>query len=213
MDKRSDMRLHNALDKILNREIKTRILRVLCKHNIGWTGRQLARELDVSPTTANKFLKELVSEGVVNIKGVGKSHLYSLNEKSYIVKKMLKPFFEKEKNILDTVASLIKKAISKTGVKVESVAIFGSIAQKKETSKSDIDLLVVINDLRDKKKIETGLDKIFLKIVQDFQTVISPYVLSSTQFKKRYREKLPVINEILKSHIFLMGKPLERLII
>ena len=205
--------MHSVLDKVLSHEAKTRILRVVCKHNMEWTGRQLARELEISPTTANKFLKELAGEGVVNIKSAGRSHIYSLNTKSYIVKTIIRPFFEKEKDISNHMIGLIKKAISKTNVKVESLAVFGSIAEKRETSRSDIDLLVIIDNARDKNKIEAGLDKIFVRIAQDFQTVISPYILSKAQFKKKYEMKASIVTEILKHHLLITGKPLDRIII
>ena len=207
------MRIRNAYDKLMNSEVKTRLLRVLCRHDAEWTGRQLSRELGVSPTTAGKFLKELVLEGVVNMKGAGRSNIYNLNNKSYVVKKILKPFFEKEKDVFNSIVSLIKKTISKTNVNVESLAIFGSIAQKNETPGSDIDLLVIIDSLRDKSKIEAGLDSISIEVAENFQTVVSPYILSSTQFKKMYKRKHPIMAEILKSYILVMGKTPERILV
>lgn len=207
------MRIRNAYDKLMNNEVKTRLLRVLCRHDAEWTGRQLSRELGVSPTTASKFLKELVSEGVVNMKGAGRSHMYNLNNKSYVVKKLLKPFFEKEKDIFSSIVSLIKKAISKTNVNVESVAFFGSIAQKNDTPGSDIDLLIIVSSSRDKSKIEAGLDSISIEVAENFQTVVSPYILSSAQFKKMYKMKRPIILEILKSYILVTGKTPERIVV
>jgi len=212
MDERVFMRLYNALDKIIDHEVKTRILRILLKHDTEWTGRQFAKELKISPTTANKFLKELADEGVINVKGAGRAHLYSLNDKNYIVKNLLRPFFEKEKDLFSTITGLIKRVLLKTNVTIESVAIFGSVAQKAETAKSDIDILIVLHDLKNKRKIEVALDKISGIILQDFQTAISPYILSKEQFKKRYKEKKPIINEILQSYMLVAGKSLERII-
>ncbi|MDD5085971.1 MAG: winged helix-turn-helix transcriptional regulator [Candidatus Omnitrophica bacterium] len=207
------MSLRNALDKILNNESKTKLLRVLCKSNTGWTGRQLARELGVSPTTASKFLKELVREGVVNVKGVGKSYLYSIDNKSYVVKSLLVPFFEKEKVIFGKLISIIKRALLKSRVKIESAAIFGSVVHGKETSKSDIDLFVVIGDREDSKKIEGKLDEISVLVAQDFHTSIAPYILQVRELKKKYGQNAAIIHSILKSNILILGKPLERLIV
>ena len=115
--------------------------------------------------------------------------------------------------ILDAILNPIKRVLLKTNAKIESSAIFGSIAQKTETSKSDIDLLIILHNLKDKKKIETALDEISTIIAEDFQTSIFPYILSQEQFKKRYKEKEPIINKILKSYILITGRPLERIII
>ena len=213
VDKGGFMQIHNSLDKTISHEVKIKILRILFSIDTDWTGRQLAKKLKVSPTTANKFLKELVGESIVNVKGIGKSYLYSLNNKNYVVKNLLKPFFEKENGILDALVTPIKRVLLKTNAKIESSAIFGSIAQKTETSKSDIDLLIILHNLKDKKKIETALDEISTIIAEDFQTSIFPYILSQEQFKKRYKEKRPIINKILKSYILITGRPLERIII
>jgi predicted nucleotidyltransferase len=207
------MQIHNVLDRIMNHEVKTKILRIMFKYNTEWTGRQLAKELKVSPTTANKFLRALVNEGVINVKGAGKSYIYSLNVKNYIVKNILKQVFEIEKDLYSAVINLIKKAILKSNIKIEAAAIFGSVAQKTETTQSDIDLLIVLHELKDKKKIENIFDKLSTKIAEDFQTAISPYIVSKEQFKKRHRAKKSIINEILKSYILIIGKPLERIII
>ena len=85
------MKIYNVLDRIVGHKVKARILRVICDKNTGWTGRQLAKELDISPTTSSKFLKELVEEGIVFSKGVGRSYLYHLNDRSYVVKNIMMP--------------------------------------------------------------------------------------------------------------------------
>ena len=206
------MKLHNALDRIVGHKVKARILRVLCDKNTGWTGRQLAKELTISPTTSSKFLKELVGEGVVFAKGVGKSYLYHLNDRSYVVRNILIPFFEREKKIVNNIVSLVKKVTLKSGAKVEAIAMFGSMAKKTDSSKSDVDILVIINDLKDKSKVESGINSLSGKVAIDFNTAVSPYILSVSQFKKRYEEKSPLINEILKSYKLLYGRPLERII-
>ena len=132
------MKLRNALDKIVGHKVKAGILRVLCDKNTGWTGRQLAKKLAISPTTSSKFLKELVGEGVVFAKGVGKSYLYQLNERSYVVRNILTPLFEKEKEIVGNIVSRGKKGVLKSGGKIEGIAIFGSIVKKTNNSKKKI---------------------------------------------------------------------------
>lgn len=206
------MKLHSALDKIVGHKVKAGLLRILCDKNTGWTGRQLARELTISPTTASKFLKELTGEGVVFAKGVGKSYLYHLNEKSYVVRNILMPFFEREKGIVTDIAALVKKAILKSGAKIEAIAIFGSIAKRTDTSKSDVDILIIINDLKDKPTVESGIDRLSEKIAMDFNTSISPYILSAGQLNKRYKEKSVFINEIIRSYKLIYGRPLERIV-
>jgi predicted nucleotidyltransferase len=204
------MRLHNVLDKIVGHEAKAGILRILCEKNTGWTGRQLAKALAISPTTSSKVLKELADEGIVIVKGVGRSYLYHLDDKSYIVKNILVPFFEKEGDIVNQITLLIKKAVLKSGSGVETIAIFGSVASRTETPESDLDVVIIISKSADKPRVNKSIDSVFTIIARDFRAIISPYILSAEQFKKRYKDKDPIIGEMLKSYKLIYGKPLER---
>jgi predicted nucleotidyltransferase/biotin operon repressor len=207
------MPIRNILDNVLNHAVKTGVLRILCERDVGWTGRKLAKELKVSPTTANKFLKGLVEDGIIIAKNAGRAYLYSINQDNYAVRSILKPFFEKEKDAYDNIMSLIKRSLSGCGATILSAAIFGSVARKEEASGSDIDLVVIIENLRDKKSVERGLNGIARIVAQRFQTVISPYIVTCQQFKKKYMAKETLIAEILKSYILIYGKPIERIIV
>ena len=207
------MPIRNILDNVLNHAVKTGVLRILCERDIGWTGRKLAKELKVSPTTANKFLKGLVEDGIIIAKNAGRAYLYSINQDNYVVRSILKPFFEKEKDAYDNILSLIKRSLSGCGAKILSAAIFGSIARKEEVSGSDIDLVVIIENLKDKKSVERSLNDIARIMAQRFQTVISPCIVTCHQFRKKYMTKEALVVEILKSYILVYGKPIERIIV
>lgn len=206
------MRLHNVLDKIVGHEVKAGILRILCEKNTGWTGRQLAKELGISPTTSGKFLQALAGEGIVVIKGVGKSYLYNLNEKSYIVKNILLPFFEKEKNIINYISMLVKKAALKSGADIVTIAIFGSVASKTETPESDLDIAIIISKAGDKTKVRQGMDGVASIVARDFHTVISPCILSADEFRKRFKERSPLVRGMLDSYKLVYGSSLERIV-
>lgn len=207
------MRLHHVLDKVVGHEIKAGILRILCEKNTGWTGRQIAKELAVSPTTAGKFLQELVGEGIVVMKGVGRSYLYHVNDKSYIVKNILLPFFEKEKNILTYISVLIKKAVVASGAGVESIVIFGSVASKTETARSDLDIAVIVSGPGDKEKAKRAVDGVSDLVAREFHAVISPLIMSIDEFRKRHERKAALVLEMMKSYTVIHGKPLERLVV
>ena len=87
------MRVHNPLDKILSKETKVKILRFLCKTEAEWSGRQIAKEIKVSPAACHKALRELNNEGALLLRGIGKSNLYSLNKENLIVSDLLKPLY------------------------------------------------------------------------------------------------------------------------
>jgi predicted nucleotidyltransferase len=205
------MRIHDPLDKILNNEVKVKILRFLCKTEVEWSGRQIAREIKVSPAACHKALRELNNERVLLLKSVGKSHLYRLNKRNFIISKLLKPLYGRESKIPDKIYEAIIKNIA-TLDNIISIAVLGSIKKKEERATSDIDLLVLVRNLEDKEKVEGDFGKVNEKIVKMFGNAISPYTQSLKEFKLNHKRGLPLVRNILKSHKLLFGRPLEKLL-
>ncbi|KPJ55918.1 MAG: hypothetical protein AMJ42_05990 [Deltaproteobacteria bacterium DG_8] len=207
------MRVHDPLDKILNNEVKIKILRFLCKTEAEWSGRQIAQEIKVSPAACHKALRELNNERVLLLRSVGKSYLYRLNKENFIISDLLKPLYERESKIPDDVYRAIVRNISSLLIKhIVSIAVFGSIKKGKERPTSDIDLLVVVRNSEDKRKVEEDFGKVNEKIIDKFGNTISSYIQSIKEFKLKYKKGLPLVKNILKSHRLLFGKPLEELL-
>ena len=96
---------------------------------------------------------------------------------------------------------------------MQSAVIFGSLARREQNARSDVDLLVIVKGVKDKRNIEEIVSKLAVVTAQDFQTVISSYVLTIDQFRKKYKAKSPLIKEIMNSYILISGKSPERLIV
>ncbi len=207
------MRVHNPLDKILNNEIKIKILRFLCKTEAEWSGRQIAQEIKVSPAACHKALRELNNEGALLLRGIGKSNLYSLNKENLIVSDLLKPLYERESKIPDDIYEGIVRNISPLVIKdIVSIAVFGSVKKRKERPTSDIDLLVLVKDSKTKREVEEDFGKVNEKIISRFGNTVSPYIQTVDEFNLKYNKGLSLIKNILKSHRLLFGKPLEELL-
>jgi len=207
------MRVHDPLDKILNNEVKIKILRFLCKTEAEWSGRQIAQEMKVSPAACHKALRELNNEGALLFRSVGKSYLYRLNKENIIISELLKPLYEKESKIPDDVYKAIVRNISSLVINdIASIAVFGSMKKGKERSTSDIDLLVLVRNPEDKRKVEEDFGKVNEKIINKFGNTISNYIQTTEEFKKKYKRGLALVKNILKSHRLLFGKPLEELL-
>src|SRR3989338_6946762 len=128
------MKITKQLDNILNTEVKVRILRFFCRTSAEWNGRQIAKEIGVTPKSAHMALNTLNKEKALLLRNMGKTHVYSLNEDNFLVSKLLKPLFLKEDTILDDIIKVIKGKISSSKAKkgIISVAIFGSIGKREE---------------------------------------------------------------------------------
>ena len=208
------MKIANPLDKILDNEAKVRILRFLIKTNAQWNGRQIAREIGVTPATAHKALHGLHKEGVLILRNVGKTHVYSLNEDSYVVSDLLRPLFDREEKTLSSIISMIRRRIKASDVKkhISSVLLFGSVDLHKDRPTSDIDLAVVIKDKKSRKGAEALFEKIDEKVSSEFGNTVSPYINTEAEFKNKHNKGLGVIKNILKSHRLLYGKDIRALL-
>ncbi len=208
------MKITKPLDSILNTGVKIKILRFLCRTSAEWNGRQIAREIGVTPKAAHKALNTLNKERVLLLRNMGKTHVYNLNADNFLVSKLLKPLFLKEDSILDDIVNVIKCKISAAKARkgILSVAIFGSISTREDHPASDIDLVVIVKDAKAKTPAERLLEEIDLKISKEFGSVISPYLNTKAEVKAKHEKGLAVIKDIIKSHDLIYGERLERLL-
>lgn len=207
------MRIHQPLNKILNNETKVRVLRFLYSNDIEWSGRRIAREIQISPATCHKALQELYSEGILLLRNVGKTYLYQFNHDNYVAKELLHPLFKKEERLLKVISRLLRDEFSeKAKEKIISIALFGSVEKREDRPDSDIDLLVLVTRAKDKEKIDKAFDNLNEKTMRLFGKIVSPYIESVSGFRRKYKQGLPVIKEIVQSHKLISGKPLREVI-
>lgn len=206
------MKIHDKLDEILKHGSKIKILRFLFAEKDEHTGRAVAKGIKMSPSSAYNTLQVMKKEGLISAKKKGNAILYRLQENNYAVKKLLAPLFEKEKAVYDDVALFIRKSLMKHKSEVISIAIFGSIARKEETSGSDIDLLVIVENKNGKIKINKAIDELSAAIAKSFSAALSPYILTRLEIRQKYHKKQPVIISILENNRLIYGEPIERIL-
>lgn len=208
------MKFTKPLDEILNTKAKIRILRFLCRTNAEWNGSQIAKEIKITPAATHTALRVLQKEGLLTLRNMGKTHVYSLKEGSFLVSNLLKPLFTKEGHILDTVIALIKRKVSGSRVKrdITSVALFGSVSASREHPTSDIDLVVVVENAKAKSVVERLFEVVDERISKQFGNILSPYVNTRNEFKAKHKKGLAVIKNILKTYKLIYGERLEELL-
>lgn len=208
------MKFTKPLDEILNTEAKIRILRFFCRTSAEWNGSQIAKEIKITPAATHSALRALQKEGVLTLRNMGKTHVYSLKEGSFLVSNLLKPLFTKEDDILDTIIALIKRKISASKIKrdIISAALFGSVSASQERSTSDIDLIVLVENSKIKPVAERLLGELDQKISKQFGNTLSPYINTRSEFKAKHKKGLAVVKSILKTYRLIYGERLENLL-
>lgn len=141
-------------------------------------------------------LEKLTVSGLVNSEKQGMMRYYQANPHSPIFTELCAIFTK-------TVGlnRLLIAALESTHADIEMALVFGSIAKGQDTAKSDIDLLVVSDDL--------SLEKLYACLEGVEETVrrkISPVIYTSAEFRKRREAGNSFIDRVLKGpHDLLIG--------
>lgn len=94
------------------------------------------------------------------------------------------------KKIIKEYTALLLKA----GLPIEKIILFGSYALRKAHDNSDIDLAIILKDIKD-DKFTTRLR--LMRYCRDFDEVIEPHPFLNKEFNK----KNPFVSEIIKNGI------------
>lgn len=206
------MKIHDSLDEILRHSTKIKILRFLFDEKDEHTGRAIARGIGMSVSSTYKTLQNMKGEGLVGARKKGNAILYKLQGDNYVVKELLEPLFKKEKTMYSDVISFIKKRLLLQKKEITSMAIFGSVARKEETSRSDIDLVIIVERGAKKTKIDKTIDKLSFDMAKKFGAAISAYIMTKSEIRQKYAKRQAIINSILKDSQLIYGEPIERIL-
>lgn len=199
------MLLHQYLEQLLGNKASISILRSLYKFKGKiFTVRGLANSANVSVNETALTVGQLEKFGLIRIQPVGRAHQVSLNEKSYILNKILEPIFIEESKTLDELILVLRKYL--TTKTIFTAAIFGSVAKGEEKEDSDIDLLVVSDDFDHAIEVVASASE---DISEVFHARVSPIIFSKKEFISK--EKRELVQSILSNYILVAGLKLEKL--
>ena len=201
-----DMQFHNYLESLLGSRVSIRLVRTLINYaGKIFTVRKLAEAAGVSSSEAALAVQELEKFGIIKIQPVGRSYLISLNNKSYILTRVLKPTIKAEEGTLNELISMLKRYLNDKSI--ISAVLFGSVAMKAEREGSDIDLLVISNDF----EAASGFtSKAREEISSVFNSRLSPLIMSERELIAKKNDRL--LRSILSSYIVIAGKDLTKMI-
>lgn len=139
--------------------------------------RQLARLTNITFGAVQRELRQLVDAGLVNRKTVGVQTFYTANQESPV-------FAEIKSLIIKTVGmhDVLVAALGPLRKKIDLAFVYGSVAQSIESTRSDVDLMIV-------GKVDFGD---IVEKLADAQRIlnreINPTVYSVKEFRKKARE-------------------------
>jgi predicted nucleotidyltransferase len=201
------MIINNFLQHIFSAQSNVIVLRTLNSRVVGISGRETARISKLSIRTVQNTLAHLESLGLVNRTIGGRDHLFMLDRNNKIVVKLINYIFDFESKFKSEILTSIKKKLSALA---SSLILFGSVARGEEDYTSDFDLCIVY--VKNKSKVEAAVSELRDKLYDDYKITLAPFFILETDFKKRAKQNLSPVNNILKEGVLIAGKPIRELI-
>lgn len=203
------MRMQRPLDDLLGRRSKVALLRYLILSGRETTGRDLARSVGIDHKACLSSLAELWREGIIHQRRVGRAWFHSLNADFPLVREALVPLFDWERNLPERLARDIRKGL---GRQVLSVFLYGSTAKGTDTSRSDIDLLLVARDRASIPALQEKADEMSSDIIRNYSRVPQLAYMDAGEFAAKFVKSDSLLMEILRSGHLLDGLREEELL-
>lgn len=137
------------------------------------------------------------------MRNVGRTFLFHLNERNYVVEKLLLPLFTEESKLLQTAIEEIIAGLSES---VASIVLYGSVSRRQERAFSDVDLLVLVPTEEDRKNVQALFEQKNESFIARFGNVLSPLVLTVPEFRKRYQERDALASEVVNTGRVIYGQ-------
>ncbi len=171
--------------------------------------RSIARNTGVSKSTTGRILAKLNERDIVKRREQGNQTLFSLNyDNSLVIHHCALALAIEFDRIKENYPSLHKQLRSfadscekAMGSKILSIVLFGSVAKGEQEKRSDLDLLLITDDLTHTKKIEQVSSAINASYSHD----ISPTIITEDTFISELNNGSLLYLNILKEGIPIYG--------
>lgn len=162
----------------------------------GLTILDISKQLKIGYRPAYNHLIEMGKEGIVKIDKVGSSKQCKLNLINQNTKHLLQSLdIIKKENIYKSnpklkmiIEGLISKLTEKFISDLHSIVLFGSYAKGTATKQSDVDLVFIVNDLKN-KQIRELIERESASYQYSYNIKVSPLITDIEELKKMLNAK------------------------
>jgi predicted nucleotidyltransferase len=179
----------------------------------GFTILEISRKLKIGYRPAYNHIYSLQKEQIILVNSVGKAKQCFLNlenaksrhllQEGDLLKKGLLYKSNPKLNII--IEGLISKITDQFVAEIHSIVLFGSYAKGTATRNSDLDLLFIVSDLKNKSLRET-IGRECVSYQHSHNLTVSPLITDIVEFKKMLKAKeMNVGKEVREFGISLYG--------
>ena len=189
------MKFNTNIIMQMSSDAKVKIIHYVLKDGFRMTGRELARICGVSHSMAIDTLKEFEEMNLVYNFRAGKSVVWMTKTDSYAYSIAKKLYDKKEEYLpIEHLKTMLIGSLPK-GI-VKRAVLFGSVSRGEENYNSDIDLFVLVESEKNKKKMEEFLQDMSVKCGKLYGNVLGFYLLTEKEFAAK--KNLAIIRNVEK---------------
>jgi predicted nucleotidyltransferase len=161
---------------------------------------EIIRLTNIGTGAIQRELKKLADAELITVKEIGNQKRYQANK--------TQPFFAELRSIVLKsfgLAYTLEDALKPMSKRIMLAFVYGSVAKQTDTASSDIDLILIGNDL-----IYADVFKLFEKAELKLGRKINPTIYSPAEWNKKRKSKNNFILKIIEQpKIFLLGSENE----
>lgn len=189
--------IKSSLSNVLFSKVRQRVLALLYgQPDRSFHTNEIIRLTQSGTGAVQRELEKLTTAGLVSAQSIGNQKHYAAN--------CLSPLFAELRSIvLKTfgLADVLREALAPIASQIDIAFIYGSIAKQEDTASSDIDLMLIGNNL-------TYAD--LFKLLEEAQIIlarpINPTFYSPVEWIRKYQAKNNFLTQIVNQpKIFLIG--------
>lgn len=186
-----------SLSDALFSKVQQRVLALIFSHpERSFYTSEIVRNVDSGVGAVERELSKLEGSALVSIERIGNQKHYRANQAS--------PIFEELRGLVEKTVGLaepIKKSLEPYADAIKSAFVYGSVAKGTDTAHSDIDLIVIGDDLN-YSDLYTAAQNVESKL----RRKVHPLFLSPEDWQRKTSDKGSVFSKISHSpKLFIIG--------
>ena len=191
--KRHTLSLSNALFS----KVQQRVLALIFSHpERSFYASEIVQKVGSGVGAVQRELSKLERSGLVSIQRIGNQKHYRANQAA--------PIFEELRGLIEKTVGLagpIRKSFEPYADAIKSAFVYGSVAKGADTADSDIDIMVIGDDLN-----YSDLYTVAQSVEGKLRRKVNPLFLSLRDWQRKASDKGSVVSKISRSpKIFIIG--------
>jgi predicted nucleotidyltransferase len=186
----------NSLASALFSGVQQRLLALIFGHpERSFYTSEIVRQLKSGTGAVERELARLQKSGLIAVERIGNQKHYRANSDS--------PIFGELRAIIQKTVGLkepLRRSLRDHADKIKVAFVYGSVAKKSDTARSDIDLMVVGDDL-----VYSDLYGALQKAEKEIGRPVNPTILNMLEWKKKKDNSSFIKKVVNQPKIFILG--------